>query len=224
MKKQWCIPAKYNAEFVARMEDILEVYALPYDQNIPLICMDEQPCQLLDEKLEPLAMRVGSIKKEDYEYVRKGTCSIFVFTEPLKGWRHVHASERRTKIDWALQIEELLEVHYPNAEKIRLVMDNLNTHSISSLYVAFPAEKALRLAKRLEIHFTPKHGSWLNIAEIELNVMTLQCLGRRIPSIEFLNSELAAWQQQRNSSLKTVHWHFSTATARDKLKHLYPKL
>lgn len=224
MKKQWCIPAKYSSEFVARMEDILEVYALPYDKDIPLICMDEQPCQLLDDNLEPLPMRVGNSKKEDYEYVRKGTCSIFVFTEPLKGWRHVHASERRTKVDWALHIEELLDFYYPYASRIRLVMDNLNTHSIASLYDTFLPEKARRQAKRLEIHYTPKHGSWLNIAEIELNVMTLQCLGRRIPTIEMLNRELSAWEQQRNDSQKTVLWQFTTAKARDKLKSLYPNL
>lgn len=206
------------------MEDVLEMYALPYDENIPLVCMDEQPCQLLDEKMAPLPMRTGAIKKEDYEYVRKGTCSIFIFTEPLAGWRHVHASERRTKIDWALHIEELLDVYYPNATKVRLVMDNLNTHSIGSLYEAFEPEKALRLAKRLEIHHTPKHGSWLNIAEIELNVMTLQCLDRRIPSIDILNCELSAWEQQRNASLKSVIWHFAVPQARDKLKYLYPKL
>ena len=206
------------------MEDVLEVYALPYDKDIPLICMDEQPCQLLDEKLKPLPMKLGKPAKEDYEYVRKGSCSIFVFCEPLEGWRHVHASERRTKIDWALHIEELLDVYYPEAAKIRLVMDNLNTHSIGSLYEAFSPDKALRLAKRLEIHYTPKHGSWLNIAEIELNVMTLQCLGRRIPTIELLNMELAAWEQQRNSETKTVQWQFTTTKARDKLINLYPKL
>jgi len=206
------------------MEDVLEVYALPYDANIPLICMDEQPCQLLDEKLKPLPMKPASPAKEDYEYVRKGSCSIFVFTEPLMGWRHVHASERRTRIDWARYIEELLDVHYPHAEKIRLVMDNLNTHSIASLYEAFVPEKALRLAKRLELHYTPKHGSWLNIAEIELNVMTMQCLRRRIPTIDSLNRELSAWKSHRNSSEKTVEWHFSTVHARDKLKYLYPRL
>lgn len=205
------------------MEDILEVYALPYDPDIPLICMDEQPCQLFDNKLKPIPM-VGTPAKEDYEYIRKVTCSIFVFAEPLAAWRHVHASERRTKIDWALHVEELLDVYYPHAKKIRLVMDNLNTHSIASLYEAFEPEKALRLAKRLEIHFTPKHGSWLNIAEIELNVMTLQCLGRRIPDITSLNHELEAWESVRNSSHKSVHWHFDTPAARDKLKYLYPKL
>jgi len=206
------------------MEDILEVYALPYDENIPLVCMDEQPFQLVDEKLKPLPIRAGSVQKEDYEYVRKGTCSIFVFTEPLKGWRHVYARERRTKVDWAWMIRELLEVHYPKAKRIRLVMDNLNTHTTASLYEAFPPAKARELARRLEIHYTPKHGSWLNIAEIELNVMTLQCLGRRIPTIDALNRELSAWEHQRNSGHKSVNWHFSTDDARDKLKSLYPKL
>ena len=209
---------------MARMEDILEVYALPYDENIPLICMDEQPCQLLDERVKPLPMRPGSAKKEDYEYIREGTCSIFIFTEPLKGWRHVKARKRRTKVDWAWMIKELLEVHYPQAKRIRLVMDNLNTHTVASLYEAFPPEKARELARRLEIHYTPKHGSWLNIAEIELNVMTLQCLGRRIPTIDSLNRELSAWEVQRNSAQKSVNWHFSTDQARDKLLSLYPKL
>jgi hypothetical protein len=206
------------------MEDILEVYALPYDEQIPLICMDEQPFQMLGEKLEPIPMSPGHPRKEDYEYIRMGTCSIFVFTEPLAGWRHVHACERRTKVDWARQIEELLDVYYPKAPKIRLVMDNLNTHSIGSLYEAFEPQKALRLARRLEIHYTPKHGSWLNIAEIELNVMSLQCLGRRIPSLDILNAELSAWESVRNISGKSVDWHFSTVRARDKLKYLYPKL
>ena len=209
---------------MARMEDILETYALPYDEAIPLVCMDEQPCQLLDHYLEPLPMRPASPRKEDYEYVRKGTCSIFVFTEPLQGWRHVCARERRTKVDWALMIRELLEVHYPNARRIRLVMDNLNTHTVASLYEAFPPAKALELAKRLEIHYTPKHGSWLNIAEIELNVMTMQCLNRRIPSLNELNCQLSAWEATRNAATKTVDWHFSTEQARDKLKWLYPKL
>lgn len=206
------------------MEDILEVYAKPYDGNIPMICMDEKPFQLLDHTLEPLTMKPGRPWIEDYEYERKGTCSIFVFTEPLASWRHVHATERRTKKDWAEQIAQLLDVYYPDAAKVRLVMDNLNTHSIGSLYEAFPPEKALRLAKRLEIHYTPKHGSWLNIAEIELNVMTAQCLDRRIPSIICLNGELSAWESSRNSLQKSVDWHFSTTDARDKLKFLYPLL
>lgn len=206
------------------MEDILETYALPYDPEIPLICMDEQPVQLLGEKLKPISMKPGKPRKEDYEYVRNGTCSIFIFTEPLAGWRHVTASERRTKRDWALQIQELLEIHYPDAIRIRLVMDNLNTHTISSLYETFPPDKALSLARRLEIHYTPKHGSWLNIAEIELNALTRQCLNRRIDDISVLNNELFHWEAARNSSDKHVQWHFSTQSARDKLKWLYPKI
>lgn len=224
LKKQWCIPAAYNGEFVARMEDVLEVYALPYDKEMPMVCMDEQPFQLLDEKLKPLKMKPGKVRKEDYEYIRNGVCSIFVFTEPLANWRHVYASQRRTKKDWALQIRELLEVHYPKVKRIRLVMDNLNTHAISSLYETFPPETALRLAKRLEIHYTPKHGSWLNIAEIELNAMTKQCLDRRIPDLDSLRAELEPWEQHRNAASKSVDWHFTTDTARDKLKWLYPKL
>lgn len=206
------------------MEDVLEVYALPHDEKIPLICMDEKPYQLLGEKLEPLPMGPGSPQKQDYEYIRNGVCSIFVFTEPLAGWRHVCAKEQRTKVDWAYQIKELLEVHYPMAEKVRLVMDNLNTHTIGSLYEAFPPAQALALARRLEIHYTPKHGSWLNIAEIELNVLTMQCLDRRIPSIVELNRHLVAWETSRNHTTKRVDWHFTTQQARDKLKWLYPKL
>jgi hypothetical protein len=206
------------------MEDILEVYALPYDEEVPLVCMDEQPCQLLGEKLKTIPMSAGKPLKEDYEYIREGTCCIFIFTEPLGGWRHVHASERRTKRDWALQIQELLTVHYPTAKRIRLIMDNLNTHTISSLYETFPPTVALQMVKRLEIHYTPKHGSWLNIAEIELSAMTRQCLDRRISTIEQLQTEISAWECQRNASTKTIDWHFSTANARDKLKWLYPKI
>ena len=224
MNKQWCIPKDYNGEFVARMEDILDTYSLPYDPEIPLICMDEQPCQLLDDVVEPIPMKPGQPRKEDYEYERKGTCSIFVFTEPLAGWRHIEATPRRTKLDWAHQIERLLSEFFPNTQKIRLVMDNLNTHATGSLYQAFPAEKARALAKRLEIHYTPKHGSWLNIAEIELSVVTQQCLDRRIPDIETLNSLLSAWETNRNDCSKHINWHFSTEQARGKLKHLYPNL
>ena len=206
------------------MEDILDLYALPYDPEIPLVCMDEKPYQLLDHKLCPLRLQPGKAAREDYEYVRKGTCSIFVFAEPLAGWRHVTARERRTKIDWAMQIEELLLHQYPHAKRIRLVLDNLNTHTIASLYTAFPPAKARELAKRLEIHYTPKHGSWLNIAEIELSAITQQCLDRRIPDIFLLNEQLFAWESARNNSSKTVDWHFSISQARDKLKYLYPKL
>ncbi|WP_156934357.1 IS630 family transposase, partial [Paenibacillus zanthoxyli] len=170
------------------------VYRLPYDAECPVICMDEKPFQLLDEARNPIPMKPAKPLREDAEYVHKGTCSIFIFMEPLAGWRHVNVRFQRTRIDWAEQIRELLEVHYPDAPKIRLVMDNLNTHSKASLYQAFEPETALRLAKRLEIHYTPKHGSWLNVAEIELSVMTPQCLDRRIPSMEALTSELTAWE------------------------------
>jgi hypothetical protein len=204
------------------MEDVLETYCLPFDKNVPLVCMDEKPYQLLDEALTPIPMKPGKKKKIDYEYERKGTCSIFIFTEPLAGWRKTSVREQRTKKDWATEIHELLTVHYPDQPKIRLVMDNLNTHTIGSLYEVYPAETARALAKRLEIHYTPKHGSWLNIAEIELSVMGRQCLKRRIPDMDTLRTELAAWHTNRNTNQKTVDWQFTTSDARIKLKHLYP--
>jgi hypothetical protein len=179
------------------MEDVLDLYQQPFAADWPVICMDEKPYQLLDETRNPIPMQPGNPQRFDGEYTRNGTCCIFVFTEPLAGWRHVTVSERRTRIDWAHRIQELLEVYYPDTPYIRLVMDNLNTHSVASLYEAFPPETARRLAKRLEIHYTPKHGSWLNIAEIELSVMARQCLGRRIPSIEQLGQELSVWEQDR---------------------------
>ena len=223
MKTCWSIPPAYNGEFVAKMEDILAVYARPYDKNRPVVCMDEKPYQLLDEAREPLPMRLGSTEKVDYEYVRNGTCSIFIFNEPLAGWRHAQAFPRRTKVDWARRIKWLLDTQYPDAEKVVLVADNLNTHAISSLYEAFPPEEAFRLAQRLELHFTPKHGSWLNIAEIELSALAVQCLGkRRIPDIDILNTEMSVWHSERNVSPKGVDWQFTTGDARVKLKRLYP--
>jgi hypothetical protein len=204
------------------MEDVLEVYQRPYDEEVPVVCMDEKPYQLLDEKMQPVPMKPGNIKKCDYQYVRNGTCNIFMFTEPLAGFRHVDVTERRTKRDWAQQMRVLLEEHYPDHEKIILVMDNLNTHTTGSFYETFDPQKARSLARRLEIHYTPKHGSWLNMAEIELSVMTSQCLGRRIPSIRELKRELSAWESSRNASTKTVDWQFTTEDARVKLKSLYP--
>ena len=205
------------------MEDVLEVYSRPYDPLRPVICMDEKPYQLLDEVREPIGAKPGSVKKVDSEYKREGTCSIFIFTEPLAGWRHVQALERRTKKDWAHQVKWVLDNQYPKAEKVVLTMDNLNTHVISSFYETFSAEEAFRLAQRLEIHYTPKHGSWLNIAEIELSALAAQCLGdRRIPSIEVLNRELSAWESKRNADQKGVDWQFTSADARIKLKWLYP--
>ena len=222
LNKYYCIPPKANAEFVACMEDVLELYAEPYDPEIPVICMDEKPYQLLGEVADPIPMKPGSCAKIDYEYERNGTCSIFMFTEPLGGWRHTYASERRTKVDWAQGVEELLMVHYPDAKKIKLVQDNLNTHTISSLYEAFEPGKARELAKRLEIHYTPKHGSWLNIAECELSSVSGQSLKKRIGNIDRLNEILAIWERDRNLSQKGVDWHFNSADARIKLKHLYP--
>jgi hypothetical protein len=220
----WCIPPKQNAAFVACMEDVLDVYERPYDENCPVVCMDEKPYQLLGEVRSPISMKSGAPKRQDNEYKRNGTCSIFMFTEPLAGWRYAYARERRTKIDWAHEIKELLPVHYPHAPKVCLVMDNLNTHAIPSLYEAFPPDEARNLAKRLEIHYTPKHGSWLNIAEIELSSLSNQCLDRRVDVLDVLNSNMSVWSQRRNSSRKGVDWQFTTADARIKLKRLYPIL
>ncbi len=192
------------------MEDVLDVYELPYDSTRPVVCMDEKPYQLLGDAREPLPMRPGDTKKIDSEYVRNGTCSIFAFIEPLGGKHHVSVREHSTATDWA--------------EKIILVMDNLNTHKPASLYKAFPPEVARRILRRLEIHYTPKHGSWLDIAEIELNVMTRQCLDRRIDNITDLRSELEAWEDERNKNQATVNWQFRTADARIKLSSLYPVL
>jgi len=206
------------------MEDVLEIYQTPYNEEIPVVCMDEKPYQLLDEKRQPIPMKPGKLNCYDSEYIRNGTCSIFIFTEPLANWRHTDVLERRTKKDWAEQIRIVLEDYYPDKKKIILVMDNLNTHTIGSLYEAFEPNKARSLAKRLEIHYTPKHGSWLNIAEIELSVMEKQCLGRRIPDINLLRAELSAWERKRNASakIKGVDWQFTTKDARTKLKRLYP--
>lgn len=220
----WCIPPEQNAEFVACMEDVLAVYARKYDAHYPVVCMDEKPFQLLDERYKSIPMSTSNHKeKYDCEYEKKGTCSIFMFTQPLGGWRHTFALPQRTSKDWAERIKWLLDTQYPNAKKVVLVMDNLNTHAISSLYKAFPPIEAFRLAGRLEIHYTPKHGSWLNIAELELSALTIGCLSdRRIPSIDILNEELTAWHQCRNATQKAVHWHFTTSDARIKLLHLYP--
>ena len=222
----WCIPPKQNADFVAHMEDVLEVYSRPYNENRPVICMDEKPFQLLDEMFTPISMSENNhCKKYDCEYVRKGSCSIFMFTEPLAGWREAHALPHRTSEDWACQMKWLIDDVYSDAEKIVLVMDNLNTHTIASFYKVFSPEEAFRLAQKLEIHYTPKHGSWLDIAEIELSALTIQCLlGERIPNVESLNEILSSWSLKRNSSQKGVSWHFTTENARTRLKHLYPEI
>lgn len=206
------------------MEDVLDVYERPYNPAVPVVCMDEKPYQLPGEAKDSRAMRPGDDKKVDSEYTRNGTCSIFAFIEPLGGMHHVSVREHRTAKDWAEEIKYLSDVMYPDVEKIVLVMDNLNTHSPASLYKAFPPEEARRVIKRLKIHYTPRHGSWLDIAEIELNVMTRQCLSRRIDSIEHLQKELAVWENERNSSQACVNWQFKTKDARIKLTSLYPDL
>jgi hypothetical protein len=209
LKTVWCIPPGQNSAFVAAMEDVLALYARPYDENRPVVCMDEKPYQLLSDSRESLPMKPGTAQRVDYEYKRNGTCSIFIFTETLGCWRNVEAFPQRTKKDWANRIKWLLDEQYPEADKIVLVMDNLNTHVISSLYETFPPEEAFRLRQRLEIHYTPKHGSWLNIAECELSALAAQCLGRRhIPNLTDLNTELAAWHTERNQSQKGVDWQF----------------
>ena len=206
------------------MEDVLDVYERPYDGKHPVVCMDEKPYQLLGDARASWAMRPGDDRKVDSEYVRNGTCSIFAFVEPLGGRHHVSVKEHRTAIDWAHEIKFLVDEMYPDAETITLVMDNLNTHAPGSLYKAFPPQEAHRIRKRLDIHYTPKHGSWLDIAEVELNVLTRQCLNRRIDSIGRLREELDAWEQRRNREAAKVDWQFRTSDARTKLVSLYPPL
>lgn len=206
------------------MEDVLEVYQRPYDDDYPVVCMDEINKQLTKEVRVPIPATSGNSEREDTEYVRNGVSNIFIQFEPLTGERHVSVTERRTKNDWAIFIKNLVDVHYPNAKKIVLVMDNLNTHNGSSLYETFIPEEAKRIFSKLEIHYTPKHGSWLNIAEIELSHLSRQCLDRRIPDQESLITEVAAWENQRNDTNAGVDWQFKTEDARIKLKRLYPTI
>jgi len=222
--KRYCIPPEQNADFVAAMEDVLDVYCLGHDPRWPQVCMDEQSRQLIKETRTPLAAAPGKPQREDYEYERNGTANLFMFVEPLTGWRQVTVTERRTAVEWAHQIRDLVDVHYPQAERIRLVMDNLNTHKVASLYEAFAPAEARRIAQRLEIHHTPKHGSWLNMAEIELSALTQQCLDRRIPDIDTLRRETTVWANERNARQKGVDWRFTTPDARIKLKRLYPQI
>ena len=208
---------------MARMEDVLDVYARPWAPTVPMVCMDEKPYQLLGHARDPIPAAPGRDRREDSEYVRRGTCSIFVWVEPLAGRRRVVARRQRTRIDWAHEVDRLLTHDYPDAERVVLVMDNLNTHTLGSLYEAFEPAKARALAERLEIHHTPRHGSWLNIAEIELSALTRQCLDRRIDDLDILNAELADWQDATNADQRQVNWHFTTNDARTRLRHLYPE-
>ncbi len=206
------------------MEDVLEVYHRPYDETRPVVCLDEASKQLVGEVIEPIPAEPGQPERFDYEYVRNGTANLFMISEPLLGWRAVHVTERRTAVDFAEVVRWLVEEVHEEAEKVVLVMDNLNTHKLASLYEAFPPAQARRIAEKLEIHHTPKHGSWLNMAEIELSVLARQCLARRIETREELEREVAAWEEERNERGDQVRWRFTTADARIKLRRLYPTL
>jgi hypothetical protein len=206
------------------MEDVLDVYTRPYDPRYPQVCMDEASKQLLRETRAPLPPKPDHVAREDYEYAREGVTNLFLFCEPLAGQRWVDVTEHRTKVDWAHQIRRLVDERYPTAERIVLVMDNLNTHTPAALYEAFPPAEAKRLADKLEIHPTPKHGSWLNMAEIEPSVLSRQCLDRRVPDFATLAAEVAAWEADRNAAGGIVDWRFTTANARIKLKRLYPSI
>ena len=221
-REQWCIPPEADAAFVCAMEDVLDVYHRPYDEARPQVCPDEASKQLVGEVVQPLPPEPGQPERFDYEYVRNGTANLFMTSEPLAGWRHVTVTDRRTAKDFAGVLRWLAEDVYPGAEKIVLVMDNLNTHKLAALYEAFPPEQARRLAERFEVHHTPKHGSWLNVAEIELSVLSRQCLDRRIESVDELRKELEPWEGERNDRAVGVDWRFTTADARIKLKRLYP--
>ena len=206
------------------MEEVLDLYCLPYNPKIPLVCMDEQPRQLIKETRKTIPTEPGRPTRVDYEYERNGVANIFIFTEPLGCWRRVNVTERRTKKDWAYQVKDLVDIDYPDTEKIRLVVDNLNIHSTGSLYESFEPSEARRLSQRLEIHYTPKHGSWLNIAEIELSALSNQCLNRRIGNIDTLGKETKVWEEERNKSQTGVEWQFTTDDARIRLKRLYPEI
>jgi hypothetical protein len=224
LRKQWVIPPQANADFVCAMEDVLEVYTRPYDPTHPVVCLDEISKQLVAQTRIPLPAEPGQPERVDYEYERCGTANLFLINEPLTGQRQVIVTEQRTAVDFAQVVRDLLEVRYPHAEKVVLVMDNLNTHKPAALYQAFEPAVARSLMDRLEIHHTPKHGSWLNMAEIELSILSRQCLDRRIPDADTLTHEVAAWEQARNAKPKPVNWRFTTPDARIKLRRLYPSI
>lgn len=211
-----------GADFVWRMEDVLDLYAEPHDPARPTVCFDETSKQLVAETRTPLPMEPGKPERVDYEYERRGTANLFLVTEPLRGWRHVDVTDRRTKHDFAQQMRDLVDRHFPNADRIRVVLDNLNTHTPGSLYEAFAPEEARRILRKLEFHYTPVHGSWLNMAELEFSMLSRQCLDRRIGSRGLLSSEVAAWENARNEQRATIRWQFTVHDARRKLHRLYP--
>jgi len=222
LKKSGVIPPKADADFVYRMEDILDLYTQPYDAKRPLVCMDETSKQLVSEVRTPLALRPGQPARYDYEYQREGVCNVFMFFEPLRGWRAVDIRARRTKQDWVYGMKKLVEEYYPEAEVVRVVVDNLNTHNPAAFYEFFAPAEAKEILNRLEVHYTPKHASWLNMAEIELSVVSRQCLNQRIPDQQRMPREVSAWARARNEQCKRVDWQFTTADARIRLKRLYP--
>jgi len=221
-KDCWVIPPEQDAGFICQMEDILELYSQPEDYNYPLVCFDETSKQMTKEIHLPQGVEPGKVAREDYQYERNGTANLFMFFAPLDGWRYVEVTEQRTQLDYAEQMKWLVDVAFPKALQVRVVQDNLNTHVKASLYKAFAAPAARRILNRLDFPYTPKHGSWLNMAEIELSVLSRQCLDRRIPDKETLRKEIAAWEERRNLSGNTIDWRFTTQGARIKLKHLYP--
>jgi hypothetical protein len=204
------------------MEDILDLYAEPYQPAYPVICFDELPYQMVSETQLPVPMQTGKPLRYDFEYRREGTCNLFLLLQPLAGWRHIQVTARRTKQDFAWCMQDLVEIHFPQAEKIRGVLDNLNTHSPAAFYEAFPPDQARRLTKKLEFHYTPEHSSWLNMAEVEISVLTEQCLDRRLGSLVIVVKEVGAWEAERNAARATIDWRFTIPNARDKLKKLYP--
>jgi transposase len=220
-KQAWCIPT-VGAAFVARMEEVLDLYAEPYHARRPVVCFDEVPVQLIGERRAPLPMRPGTPERIDYEYIRQGTCNVFVLVNPLRGWRHLTVTERRANADFAHQMRWLVDEGYPNAIRIRVVLDNLSTHKPEALYETFPPAEARRLLRLLEFHYTPLHGSWLNMAELELSVLARQCLAQRIPDIPTLCTVLAAYEARRNADKATITWQFTNEKARIKLHRLYP--
>jgi DDE superfamily endonuclease len=222
LKEEWCIP-KVGADFVWRMEDVLDLYAKPLDSSKPVVCFDERPCQLVADKIEPLPGHPGQAARYDYEYERKGTCNLFMLCQPLAGWRRTKVTAQRKKADFAACMRELVDLDFPEAEVIQVVLDNLSTHSPAALYEAFPPEEARRLLRKLEFHYTPKHGSWLNMAEIELSVLSRQCLGQRLPDSETLAQQTYAWQTRRNAQRTHITWCFRLEDARTKLVRLYPQ-
>ena len=222
--KGWVIPPEQNGEFVANMEKVLGVYKRPYDYQNPVICMDESPKQLIGETKAPIPMKHGHDRKEDYEYKRNGVCNIFMANEPLKGKRYPKVTITKKKMDWARYIKEVVDTNYADREKVTLVMDNFGTHTLGAFYESFEPKEAKRLMDKIDFIFTPKHGSWLNMAEIELNVLMGQCLNRRIADIETVAEQVKAWTEHRNTASATINWQFKTDDARIKLRRLYPSI